>query len=239
MKTRYEKVCPTCNIEFMATDKRQMYCGHKCAATKMHSRGEITTLDNVDGKLANSDNPRYSLDEQGQWWYKPIGKKDHSRTRAYIGKCPVCGVQFLMNIFHRVNQACCSRACSNSIIREKIRGKYKGKNSPNWKGGRRIQRRGYVEVYAPEHPTRINSISKTKQYVLEHRLVMEKALGRYLEPYENVHHKNGIRDDNRIENLELWAKFQPPGQRVIDQIAHAKRLLEGYGLSVFGTPKVI
>jgi len=73
---------------------------------------------------------------------------------------------------------------------------FKGENSYNWKGGKRINSSGYVLIYKPEHP-----FSTNKGYVLEHRLIVEKHIGRYLSSEENTHHRNEIRDDNRSENL--------------------------------------
>lgn len=107
------------------------------------------------------------------------------------------------------NQFCCSSCYWQGLktmqlghiisneTKKKIGKANSGKNNGNWKGGRLIKG-GYVLIYCPEHP-----FAKNKGYVFEHRLVMEKKLGRYLTKEEIIHHINGIKDDNREENLEL------------------------------------
>lgn len=76
---------------------------------------------------------------------------------------------------------------------------------------------GYRKVYVPG-----------RGRLREHRVVMERALGRQLLRTESVHHINGIRHDNRLQNLELWSSSQPPGQRVEDKVAWAIELLRLY-----------
>lgn len=115
-------------------------------------------------------------------------------------------------------------------------------------GERRPNKDGYILVYKPDHPN-----AKGSGHVLEHRMVMSDILDRPLRHDENVHHKNGFRDDNRLVkgheiecpdgccNLQLWSKFQPPGQRVCDKIAWAKKVLETYEPEALSNyePKVV
>lgn len=81
---------------------------------------------------------------------------------------------------------------------------------------------GYVSVLFVSH-------GSPRRARLVHRVVMESAMGRPLESYENVHHLNGCRWDNSVSNLELWVTAQPSGQRPADLAAYARRLLARYG----------
>ena len=68
--------------------------------------------------------------------------------------------------------------------------------NPNWRGGKKRDKNGYILIHQPEHPN-----ASGEGYVFEHRLIAEKAIGRKLRHNENPHHINGIVDDNRNSNL--------------------------------------
>jgi len=111
--------------------------------------------------------------------------------------CKECGKEILTFPCRIGRKKYCSPTC-------------RGKNNPEiFKNGhiglkksKGIQKHssGYVMIYIPEHP-----YASVRNTVLEHRLVMEKHIGRTLLPEEVVHHINGVKDDNRIENLQLFS----------------------------------
>lgn len=123
------------------------------------------------------------------YYFEPFRNEfGESRWRTKI-ICPICGQERLVNkrtITESVNFTGRCKKCNWELC-----GFGKGKNHSAWKGGKRLNKKGYIIV-------RVNG-----KDVLEHRYIVEKNIGRPLEDYEHVHHLNGIKYDNRIENLVL------------------------------------
>lgn len=142
--------------------------------------------------------------------------------KKYLCRCD-CGKEksiWLHSLKDGSTQSC---GCHAKEVRIALRKKQSMENHPSWSGGK-IDKDGYVLVLAHNHPHPSNRWG----YVYEHRLVVEKSIGRLLTRKETVHHKNGIRHDNRLENLELRSSAHGPGASVDDLISYALEVLELY-----------
>jgi len=178
----------------------------------------------LKGKYTGPKSPLFK-DEVGNKYQMLTVKeyKGQKRGRGSMWLCECeCGGECIVDGAHLRNGH--SKSCGCLLTR-------KGKDHPAWKGGSFISN-GYSYIYKPGHPntTRANM----GRYVGEHTYVMAKHIGRPLFKNEIVHHKNGIKTDNRIKNLELCLREDHlPGQSVKDKIKYAIEIINKYKPEMF------
>ena len=153
----------------------------------------------------------------GSWVVLAFSHKSANNGSMWHCRC-ICGTESIVGVGqlrtgHSKQCKVCARPKKVGALG--VVGKTKNKNT------------GYIwcsQGYIKKH----FSFYQQKEKCLEHQLVMAESLGRELYPGENVHHKNGVRDDNRIENLELWVSTQPTGQRPEDLLEWAAMIQSRY-----------
>lgn len=150
----------------------------------------------------------------------PSDKRVYGNIRWHC-KCD-CGNESI--VFGSSLRAGKTKSCGCLTI-ERSRSR-RGSLSSAWKGGRRVEA-GYI-ILTVDDASKYRLGAKKQNEIQEHVKVMSEYLGRPLITQESVHHKNGNRADNRLENLELWSKYQPAGQRVEDKVVWTKEILSLY-----------
>lgn len=143
------------------------------------------------------------------------------RSKQKIWRCNSCRYKRAKSKAIKICKSC-GGPTTKIVCRSCWAKSQKGEENTRWKG-RYKNAAGYILLKKHGHPN-----AQANGWILEHVFVMSEFLGRPLISHENVHHINGVRDDNRIENLELWSTSQPSGQRVTDKVEWAKQILALY-----------
>lgn len=179
------KKCLQCGNEFNAHANVIKYCSITCS-NNARKKGKWLNC-KICGKKFWATVTRLKLN--AQYCSTKCGCQIAKRKGKYMN-CVVCGKEIYSRTRDIPKKKFCSNICRHKFVRQE--------NHHNWINGKSHNGNGYIVISSPSHPKQRGG------YVLEHRVVMEKHLGRYLKSKELVHHINGIKTDNHLDNLMLF-----------------------------------
>lgn len=183
--TKQTSNCLKCGTEFIHyTGEDQKYCSKQCFYAMPRAKTKTSACQFCHKEFEHSAHKKQQFCSRRCFF--------DSKKKTVIRECAICGKEFerqaTRNAKSKSGLYYCSHQCSGKRLLGKRRLDFKG-----W-----YMTRGYKYIFTPDHPR-----CDKRGYVVEHRLVMETKISRYLKKTENVHHINGIKNDNRPENLTI------------------------------------
>ncbi len=224
------KFCVTCNIEI--NRPRSIIC-KSCYFKAHHMRTYVLKKRSCEVCLADLTGTKLKTCKECNPISTCVDCNKKFPYKVRVKRCPAC--QYYWHKEKHPEVAEKAKKQSNQIFSDKRKKEIRDRRSlPHDAVLRGIgpKKEGYLNKKGYRLMIQKDDSSRGYRRVYQHVLIMESYLNRKLVKGETVHHKNGIRDDNRIDNLELWSKAQPAGQRVEDKIKWYIEFLMTYGYKV-------
>lgn len=220
--------CEECgkSFEYTSPSRQRRFCSRSCVAKWGHRTGRVRPRRKTGTEVACAlcgtrfYAKKHRVESGSSLFCSAVCRNGWQGRHSVVRPCEWCGREMRMSPFRATLQRFCSWTCQ-------VEGRRKAAIDREH-NGRRVTRTpaGYIMVWQPDHP----ASGRYGGWIQEHRLIMERELGRLLEADETVHHRNGVKDDNRPENLVVLLRGEHTkitnGEQVVRRRREREELAE-------------